>query len=89
MPRHAWDRWSAPAGSAGGFVILLLVPGNVAEFTEGFDVLGLVLQCCQGRLLMDGGHSQGKLDAFILGVEFEGLAILPCALLRWRRQCAR
>ena len=49
-----------------GLVVLLLVPGNVAELTEAFEVVGMALQRCQGLLLMHRANAQGKFNAFVL-----------------------
>src|SRR5919198_5072678 len=51
-----------------GLVVLLLVPGNVAELTEAFDIAGMALQYCQGLLLVQRANTQGKLNAFVLRV---------------------
>src|SRR5262245_3920983 len=67
--------------TSNGLVILLLVPGNVAKLTEAFDVVGMVLQLCQGLLLMHRANAQGKFNALVLWIELEGLAILAGALL--------
>ena len=79
--RLVWIECQHLLETPNGFVILLLVPGNVAELTEAFDVAGMALQRCQGLLLMHRANTQGKFNAVVLWVELEGFAILAGALL--------
>src|SRR5262249_29282705 len=64
-----------------GLVVLLLVPGNIAQFAQGLEVLRLALQRCQRSLFVARGNAQGKLDALIVRIELEGFAILASTLL--------
>src|SRR5438094_6689007 len=79
--RLVWIECQHLLETPNGFVILLLVPGNVAELTEAFDVAGMALQRCQGLLLMHRANTQGKFNAVVLWVELEGFAVLAGTLL--------
>ena len=62
-------------------IVLLLIPGDIAQFAERLEVLWLALQRCECLLLVACGNAQGKLDAFIVRIELESFAILTGALL--------
>src|SRR5262245_475050 len=79
--RLAWVERQHLLETPNGLIIVLLVPGDVAELTETFEIAGMALQQRQGLLLMPCTNTQGKFNAFVLRVELEGLAILAGAFL--------
>src|SRR5215475_2154657 len=64
------------------FVVVLLVPGDVAELAQTLDVIRTAFQHRQCLTFMRSRNAEGELDPIVVRVELEALPVLTRPVLQ-------